>query len=97
MNFANATGTWTDITGAWDRAHAHLRPLADSLALAAEQRHPCPAGCDGNAIDVVAHLRAGGVWRERSVVRYCFACNQFFSQSGVECAGIEPDMDVRCF
>lgn len=98
MNLAAATGSWTDITGAWDRAHAHLRPLADSLALPAAQHHPCPTGCGGSAIDIVAHLRAGGVWRERSAVRYCFGCNLFFARSGAFAAfrraGRAPDTRI---
>ena len=77
-----ATGTWTDITGPWDRAHAHLRPLADSLALGAGQRHPCPQGCGGSACDIAVHLRAGGAWRDRTAVRYCFGCNRYFARSG---------------
>ena len=80
MNPDTATETWTDITRAWDRAHAHLRPLADALALPAEQRHPCPAGCGGSASDVVAQLRSGGTWRERSAVRYCFGCDRYFAR-----------------
>lgn len=82
MNVASSTVAWTDISGAWDRAHAHLRPLADSLALGAGQRHTCPRGCGGSACDISAHLRAGGAWRERTAVRYCFGCNRYFARSG---------------
>jgi MoaA/NifB/PqqE/SkfB family radical SAM enzyme len=78
VNLPVAANIWTDITVAWDRAHAHLRPLADRLALRADERHACPAGCGGGAVDVVAHVRAGGTWQERSAVRYCFGCDHFF-------------------
>jgi MoaA/NifB/PqqE/SkfB family radical SAM enzyme len=98
VNLDAATETWTDITRAWDRAHAHLRPLADTLALPAAQRHPCPAGCGGSASAITAHLRDGGVWRERSAVRYCFGCNRFFARSGALAAshgaGRAPDTRI---
>lgn len=95
MTLDAATETWTDITRPWDRAHAHLRPLADKLALSAAQRHPCPAGCGGSANDVVAHLRAGGTWGERSVVRYCFGCNRFFAQTDSGFGGTTHAPDAR--
>ncbi len=81
MNLADTTGIWTDITGAWNQAHAHLRPLADRLALPPAQCHACPGECGGDAVDVVAHLRTGGAWRERNPVRYCFGCNRYFAQT----------------
>ena len=87
-----ATETWTDITDAWDRAHAHLRPLAERVALAAEKQHACPGGCGGTAIDIIAHVRAGGVWRERSTVRYCYGCTRYFVRVD---AGAVDAVDAR--
>ena len=87
----DATDTWCDITRAWDRAHAHLRPLREALPLA---EHPaCPAGCGGSACDVVAHLRSGNAWRERSVVRYCHGCDRFYAR-GPDAAGVDA-VDAR--
>ena len=70
--------SWTDITAVWDRAHSHLRPLADRLAVANEKHHDCPGGCGGTAVDVVAHVRMHDVWHERTSVRYCFGCDRYF-------------------
>jgi MoaA/NifB/PqqE/SkfB family radical SAM enzyme len=69
---------WTDITSVWDRAHAHLRPLADRIKLVHEKQHDCPEGCGGLAVDVVAHVRQDGMWRERQGVRYCFGCDRYY-------------------
>ena len=73
------TQPWTDITSIWDRAHAHLRPLAERLQLASEEQHTCPAGCGGAAVDVTAHVRRQNVWHERQTVRYCFGCDRYFA------------------
>lgn len=73
---------WRDITPLWLQAHAYLRPDPQHLALPVADYVACPCedhACSGRAVDVVAHLRVNGQWREAVRLRYCFACQRFFA------------------
>ncbi len=67
-----------NITAAWNRAHAHLQPLPDTLALASDAFRGCPQCSGHRAFHVTAHVRFGDArWVEGAQPLYCPDCHQY--------------------
>ncbi len=66
------------VTELWNRRHAHLRPMADPLALPPEQIAGCPLCGARRAVRVLARLRFGpDHWIPEAEVHYCRSCGEY--------------------
>lgn len=67
-----------NITGLWDRSHAHLRPLESHLEIPAGEFETCPLCQSNRAMRIRAHLRFGpDHWLQDTSVVHCLECHQY--------------------